>query len=122
RWSVLAASLTGATVILVPYSGLGLADALWAAAAGGSAMMTGWRWADYRALAAHPVPTVPDPAAAAERDRSRAEALIARLPGGREALAVLRREMDHVRLRRSAVASGWRRLDRAAAVLNGLAI
>ena len=41
---------------------------------------------------------------------------------GAEALRELRRQADRIRLRGSAVAPGWRRLDRAAAVLNSLAL
>jgi hypothetical protein len=122
RWSVLAGTLSGTAAVLVPYSGLGLADAFWAAAAGGSVMLAGWRWADYRALAAQPVPSGLDPASAADRTRTRAEAFVAGFPGGREALAELRRQADRVRLRGSSVVPGWRRLDRAAGVLNSLVV
>jgi hypothetical protein len=99
-----------------------LIDAFWAAAAGGSVMLASWRWADYRALAAQPVPPALDPAEAGDRVRGRVEAVVAGFPGGREALGELRRQADLIRLRGSAVASGWRRLDRAAAVLNSLAL
>jgi hypothetical protein len=122
RWSVLAGTLGGAAAVLTPYSGLGLIDAFWAAAAGGSLMFAGWRWVDYRALAAQPVPLALDPGAAADRARGRMEAFVAGLPGGREALGELRRQADRRRLRGSAVESGWHRLDRAAAVLTGLAL
>ena len=122
RWSVLAGALGGAAAVLTPYSGLGLIDAFWAAAAGGSVILAGWRWMDYRALAAQPVPPALDPAVAADRARSRVEAFVAGFPGGREALGELRRQAGWIRLRGSAVASGWSRLDRAAAVLNSLAL
>jgi hypothetical protein len=118
RWSVLAGVLLGATAVLTPYSGVGLADAFWAAAAGGSAVLAWWRWADYRALAAHPVSPAPDPAMSA--DRVRLDALVARFPWGREALLGLRGQADRWRLRGCAVMPGWRRLDRAAAVLTSL--
>ncbi|HEX6869861.1 MAG TPA: hypothetical protein VF163_02080 [Micromonosporaceae bacterium] len=118
RWSVLAGVLAGATAVLTPYSGLGLADAFWAAAAGGSLVATGWRWADYRALAAQPAPPALDPAMAA----GRVEAVVAGFPGGREVISALRRQADRGRLRGSAVAPGWRRLDRAAAVLANLTL
>lgn len=121
RWSVLAGTLAGAVAVVAPYSGLGLADAFWAAAAGGSVVVASWRWVDYRALASQPVPPALDPAVAT-RAWGRAEAFVAGFPGGREALAELRRQVDRARLRGSAVASGWRRLDWAAAVLNGLAL
>jgi hypothetical protein len=99
-----------------------LIDAFWAAAAGGSVTLASWRWVDYRALAAQPVPPALDPAEAGDRVRGRVEAVVAGFPGGREALGELRRQADLIRLRGSAVASGWRRLDRAAAVLNSLAL
>jgi hypothetical protein len=121
RWSVLAGALGGAAAVLTPYSGLGLIDAFWAAAAGGSVMLAIWRWMDYRALVAQPPPAL-DPAEAGDRARSRVEAFVAGLPGGRETLGELRRQADLIRLRGSAVAPGWRRLDRAAAVLNSLAL
>ncbi len=120
RWSVLAAALGGAAAVLTPYSGLGLIDAFWAAAAGASVVVATWRWVDYRALAAQPVPEALDPAVTADRARGRVEAFVARFPGGREALGELRRQADQARLRNSAFASGWRRLDRAAVVLNNL--
>jgi hypothetical protein len=122
RWSVLAGALGGATAVLTPYSGLGVVDAFWAAAAGASMVLAGWRWVDYRALARQPGPPALDPAEAGDRARSRLEGFVAGLPGGREALAELRRQADLIRLRGSAVAPGWHRLDRAAAVLNGLAL
>lgn len=121
RWSVLAGAFSGAAAVLTPYSGLGLIDAFWAAAAGGSVMLASWRWVDYRALVAQPVPP-PGLTQPGDRARRRVEAFAAGLPGGREALLELRRQADLFRLRGSAVASGWRRLDRAAAVLNSLAL
>jgi hypothetical protein len=120
RWSVVAGVLGGATVVLMPYAGLGLVDAFWAGAAGGSVVLAGWRWADYRELAAQPVPGPLDPAAAAGRARGWVETFVAGLPWGREAVSGLYRQADRSRLRGSAVAPGWRRLDRAAAVLVGL--
>jgi hypothetical protein len=122
RWSVLAGVLGGAAAVLTPYSGIGLIDAFWAAAAGGSVMLASWRWVDYRVLAARPVPPAVDPAVAAERARSRVEAFVAGIPWGREVLSELRRQTERSRLRGSVVESGWRRLDRAAAVLSSLAL
>lgn len=121
RWSVLAGSLAGAAAVLTPYAGLGAVDAFWAAAAGGSVILAGWRWVDYRALAAQPAPPPLDPVEAAERTRRRVEAFLAGFPGGREAIGELRRQTARMRLRGSAVAPAWRRLDRAAAALDGLA-
>jgi hypothetical protein len=112
----------GAAAVLTPYSGLGLMDAFWASAAGGSMVLAGWRWADYRALAAQAVPPALDPAAAGARTRSRVEAYVAGLPWAREALGELHRQADLIRFRGFAVAPGWRRLDRAAAVLHSLAL
>ena len=111
RWSVVAGGLAGGAAILTPYAGIGLADAFWVAAAAGSAVLAGWRWVDYRALAAQPVPA---PAPTAATDRA--------LPGGREVVAVLRRQADRFRLRGSVVAPGLRRLDRASAVFSSLAL
>lgn len=121
RWSVLAASLTGSAAVLTPYQGLGLADAAWAAAAGGSLMLAGWRWADLRALAAQPPPPPPDPAQVAERTRARLVAAVQRLPGGDDLLREVRRQRDRLLLRGSAGADAWMRLDQAAATLAGLA-
>src|SRR5512138_222674 len=96
RWSVLAGMLVGAAAVLTPYAGLGLIDAFWAAAAGGSVMMASWRWVDYRALAARPVPL--DRAVAADRARGHVEAFVAGFPWGREVLTGLRRHADRSRL------------------------
>jgi hypothetical protein len=120
-WTVRAGLLTGAAAVLVPYHGLGLPDALWAAGAGGSIMMAWLRWSEVRAFVALPVPPPPDPALAAERTRRGIEALVRRLPAGQGALDELRRQRDRVRLRGTAVAPAWQRLDRAATTLAGLA-
>ncbi|HET8657476.1 MAG TPA: hypothetical protein VFM55_00575 [Micromonosporaceae bacterium] len=121
RWSVAAGGLGGAALVLTPYSGLGLADAGWMAAAGGTAALAVWRWIDLRTLAAQPAPPPPDPALAAERTRRRIEGFVASLPGGREAIVELRRHRDRSRLRGSSVLDGWRRLDLASQTLAGLA-
>ncbi|HEX5597693.1 MAG TPA: hypothetical protein VFX61_17000 [Micromonosporaceae bacterium] len=121
RWSVLASALGGATAVFVPYAGLGPHDAIWAAAAGGSTALALWRWSDLRALAAQPVPAEPDPALAAERSRARLVAMVNRVPGGRDVLQTLRRQRDRALLQGSAAAEPWRRLDRAAVTLAGLA-
>jgi len=117
RWSVLAGALGGAAAVLTPYAGLSLIDAFWVAAAGGAAVVAGWRWVDYRALAAQPAPPQPEPGAAAGRVRAHAAALVEQSSIGRQALAELRRMSDLGRVRGSRVAAGWRRLDRAATVL-----
>jgi hypothetical protein len=118
---VLAGTLGGAAVVLAPYHGLGLIDAVWMAAAGGSVALAAWRWLDLQAMLAQPVPPAPDPAIAAQRTRLRVESLVNALPGGRETLRELRRQRQRVLLRDSAVSPGWRRLDKAATALDGLA-
>src|SRR5689334_22683333 len=104
RWTVLAGTLGGASAVLVPYAGLGAGDAAWAAAAGGSAALAVWRWLDFRALAAQPAPP---PAAAPALGT-----FLTRLPAGRAALDELHRHRTRFRLRGSAVAGSWQRLDR----------
>jgi hypothetical protein len=120
RWSVLAGALVGAAATLTPYAGVGLPDAFWAAAAGGSAVLACWRWVEYRALAAHPVSPARAPDMSADRVRRRVDAFVTGLPWGREALSGLRRQADRRRLRGCAVLPGWRRLDRAETVLVSL--
>lgn len=121
RWSVLAGTAAGATVVLLPYHGLGWPDAIWAALTGGSAALTWWRWSDLRELAAQPAPAPVDPARAAAATRAKIEALVSRLPVGRGALAELRRVQSRARLRGSSVVPAWSRLDRAAQTMAGLA-
>lgn len=116
RWSVLAGTLAGTTAVLAPYEGLGVGDAGWAAAAGGSLVLAAWRWADYRALAVRPVP-----APGANRVIAEVEAFLAGVPWGRELVTGLRRHVERGPVRGSAVAPGWARLDRAAATLGSLA-
>ncbi|MEV6932744.1 hypothetical protein AB0M46_50770 [Dactylosporangium sp. NPDC051485] len=119
-WSVRAGLLTGATAVLVPYQGLGLPDAFWAAAAGGSIAITIWRWLDFRAFQALPVPPEPDPALAGSVARDKLVGLVQRLPAGRTAVAEFDRQRESFKLRGLTVAEPWRRLDRAAAMLSGL--
>lgn len=116
RWSVFGGMFGGAAAILTPYAGLGLPDAAWAAAAGGSLVLASWRWSDHRALAAQPAPPPPDPAQA----NRMLVAAVERLPAGRAALQELRRQRVRYGLRGSAVAKPWDRLDRAAMTLAGL--
>lgn len=120
RWSVAAATLVGATAVLVPYHGIGVPDAVWAALAGGSAMVTAWRWRDHRALAAQPPPPEPDPVAAAARAQRRFEGVVARIAGP-TAVEELRRAQGRLKMRGLAVSSYWARLDRASITLSGLA-
>ncbi|HEX6969455.1 MAG TPA: hypothetical protein VF174_11690 [Micromonosporaceae bacterium] len=117
RWSVLAGGFGGAAVVLTPYAGIGLPDAFWAAAAGGSLVLAAWRWADLRAHVAQPVPPPPDPAQAAEQARARLVATVERLPGGRDLLQEVRRQRERMAVRGSAAADAWARLDQAAATL-----
>jgi hypothetical protein len=118
-WTVRAGILTGATAILVPYQGLGVWDAIWAAAAGGSVALSVLRWSELKELAATPAPPplVPGP----DGIRRGLEALVAKLPAGQTALEELRRQRDRARLRGTSVIPAWQRLERAATALSGLA-
>ncbi|WP_433296804.1 phage shock envelope stress response protein PspM [Actinoplanes sp. CA-030573] len=117
RWSVLGGGLVAATAVLTPYSGIGIADAIWAGAAGSSVALAWWRWSDHRALAALPPPPAPDPALSGQR----LAAAIERFPAGRTVMNEVRRQKSRYALRGSAVAQAWDRLDRASATLTGLA-
>src|SRR5690349_6730832 len=119
-WSVRAGLLVGATAVLVPYHGLGLWDAFWAAAAGGSLAVTTWRWVDYRELRAEPVPEAIDPAMAGALARDRLTNAVRRFPGGRTVLDEFDRQRSAMRLRGLSVGEAWRRLDRASTTLSGL--
>ena len=116
RWSVVGGGLTAATVVLTPYAGIGIADAVWAASAGASVALAWWRWSDQRALAATPPPPVPDPALAGQRFA----AAIERFPAGRTVLNEVRRQRSRYALRGSAITEAWDRLDKASSTLVGL--
>src|SRR5438874_2287911 len=118
RWSVFAGTFAGATAVLVPYGGLGWPDAVWAALSGGTVALTFWRWHDLRELAAQPAPPALPTGPALVKTRF--EALVARLPAGRNALAELRRMEARSRIRGSSVLPAWTRLDRAVQTLAGL--
>ncbi|MGI5215541.1 phage shock envelope stress response protein PspM [Plantactinospora sp. CA-290183] len=120
RWSVLAGGLGGAAAVLTPYQGLGLPDAGWTAAAGGSVVLAVWRWADLRTLRALPVPPAPEPVTT-DAARARLVAAVERLPAGRQALTEVRRQRARIALRGSAAAGPWQRLDEATVTLDGLA-
>ncbi|PMR58958.1 hypothetical protein C1A38_21925 [Verrucosispora sp. ts21] len=120
RWSVLAGGFGGATVILTPYAGIGLADAVWAAAAGATTALAAWRWVDLRALAAQPAPPALDPAQAAARNRARLVAAVERLPAGAGVVAEVRRVRTRTALRGTSAAGPWERLDRAATTMAGM--
>jgi hypothetical protein len=107
--------LTAAAAVLVPYAGIGVADAVWAASAGASVALAWWRWSDHRALAALPAPP-PAPAIAGQR----LVAAVERFPAGRQVLQEMRRHKNRHAVRGSAVAQAWDRLDRAAMTLAGL--
>ncbi|MEV4351431.1 hypothetical protein AB0J83_43805 [Actinoplanes sp. NPDC049596] len=117
RWSVLGGGLAAATAVLTPYSGIGVVDAVWAGAAGGSVALAWWRWSDHRALAATPAPPAPDPALAG----TKLTAAIERFPAGRTVLHEVRRQKNRYALRGSAITQAWDRLDRASSTLTGLA-
>jgi hypothetical protein len=121
RWSVRAGIFVGAAAVLVPYRGLGLPDAFWAAAAGGSTVVALWRLRDARELAAQPVPPELDPAYAGALARDRLISIVERLPVGKGAVEELRRQRALLALRGSPVRPLWQRLDRAAQTLSGLA-
>jgi hypothetical protein len=120
RWSVLGGMLSGATGVLVPYAGLGLPDAFWAAGAGGAVVLVIWRWKDYRELAAQPVPPPVDPAEAAAAMRRRFVAAVGSVPAGQTAIEEMRRQRARLRYRGLSVAPLWQRLDRAAQTLAGI--
>lgn len=119
-WTVTAGGLVGATAVLLPYQGVGLVDALWAAGAGGSAGIALWRWVDLKALAAQPAPEPLDPATRAQHNQRRLEGVVGRLPIGRTAIGEFHRVQHLARLRGSAVADAGGRLDRASRSLAGL--
>ncbi|WP_033344894.1 phage shock envelope stress response protein PspM [Catenuloplanes japonicus] len=121
RWSVLGGMFTGAAAVLTPYAGLGLPDAAWAAAAGGSVMLAAWRWADLRRHHAEPVPAALPPAALAAARQARLTSVVEQFPAGRTALQELRRHRARAELKGSAAVDPWLRLDRAAGTLAGLA-
>jgi hypothetical protein len=116
RWSVSAAALAGAAVVVVPYQGLGPWDAVWAGVAGGATALAWWRWADHRALVALPVPDPPDPALAGDQWLS----LVAQVPGGHAIAGHVRRARIRGALRGSAALGVWERLDRSARSLREL--
>jgi hypothetical protein len=120
RWTIIAATFGGFAAVLLPYRGIGLPDAFWAAFAGGSAAIAWWRWSDMRRLAATPAPPELDPAEAARRTRQKLAAMVHRLPGGSTAMAEYERRRAQTALRGTAVSAGWQRLDRASSSLAGL--
>ncbi|MGH3731364.1 MAG: phage shock envelope stress response protein PspM [Micromonosporaceae bacterium] len=118
RWTALAASLAGAAAVLVPYAGLGAPDAVWAAAAGGSAVLAGFRWRDHRRAADLPMP---DPLPPDQHGFSGVERLLRGHPLGRTLSDELRRQRDRIGFRDSAAAESWQRLERACRAMLALA-
>jgi hypothetical protein len=121
RWSVLGGGLAGATAVLVPYDGLGLGDAGWAAGAGASVALAIWRWRDYREMKALPVPEPTDPATAAAELRRKVVSAVSSVPAGQTAITELRRQRARMKYRGLAVAPLWMRLDRASMTFAGIA-
>ncbi|MGH3647834.1 MAG: phage shock envelope stress response protein PspM [Micromonosporaceae bacterium] len=117
RWTVYAGGLGGATAVLVPYAGLGLPDAWWAAAAGCSMVLALFRWLDYRRIAALPLPE-PQPV---EERGPRWEQLLRGHPLGRSLTDELRRQRERLSFRDSAAAAAWQRLERASRAMPALA-
>lgn len=118
RWTVLAAGLATSTAVIVPYQGIGAADAVWAGLAGATGVMAWWRWQDARQLAASPAPAPPHPALAGERWLS----ALAQVPGGYALAEGIRRQRLRGALRGSAAADMWERLDRAARSMQRLTV
>jgi len=117
RWSVAGGGLAAATAVLTPYAGIGVWDAVWAAAAGGSVALAVWRHRDHRELAAVEPPPAPPPALPG----AKLVAAVERFPAGRQVMQEVRRHRERYALRGSAVAKAWDRLDRASSTLQTLA-
>jgi hypothetical protein len=118
RWSVIGGGLAAATAVLTPYAGIGIPDAIWAAAAGGSIALAAWRHRDHRELAA----IEPPPAPPAQLPGAKLVAAVERFPAGKSMLDEVRRQRERYALRGSAVAQSWDRLDRAGATLRSLSV
>jgi hypothetical protein len=118
---VVGGSLVCAAGVLLPYQGLGPADAFWAAGAGGSVLIAVWRWRDYHAFAALPAPDPVDDAVRVGRKVRRLESVVSALPMGRTAIDELNRMRYMSRLHGSTAADAGGRLDRAARSLAGIA-
>jgi hypothetical protein len=107
-------------MVLLPYHGIGLTDAVWAAAAGGSAALAWWRWSDFRAMAVQPAPEPLDASQRAALTQRRIESFFGRLPVGGRAITEVHRFAHLSRLRGSSVAETGARLDRATRTLASL--
>jgi len=117
RWTVLAAGLTGAAAVLTPYAGLGLPDAFWAAGAGVSIALATFRWRDYRALTAQPLPPERPKLGPAEAARAAMRAALSANPTARAAVDEIGRRATMHRFRGSAAAPARERLEVAASTL-----
>lgn len=117
RWTTTAAALGGAAAVLVPYAGVGVGDAGWVAAAGGSMALAVFRWLDYRRVAALPVPESAEPG----REGAGLERLLRSHPLGRTISDELRRHRERLVFRDSAAAAAWQRLERASRAMPALA-
>ncbi|MGH3715861.1 MAG: phage shock envelope stress response protein PspM [Micromonosporaceae bacterium] len=118
RWTAYAGTLGAATAVLVPYAGVGLPDAAWAAAAGGATVLAVFRWFDYRRLAGLPVP---EPRTGDEPAGSGWAKLMRGNPLGRSLGDELRRQRERIAFRDSAATATWQRLDRASRAMPALA-
>src|SRR5215475_12530396 len=87
RWTVAAIGLNAAALVLLPYQGIGVPDAMWAAVAAGSVAVAGWRWSDYREMAAVPPPDSIDPAQRTALAQQRIESLVGRWSAGGRAIS-----------------------------------
>jgi hypothetical protein len=106
RVTVVAAALTGAAAVALPYGGIGLPDLAWAAAAAGAVASSVVRWRDDRVLRALPAPAPAAVAAPALGD------------AGRSALLVIGQVVTRYGARGSSAAPLLRRLDRAARAMS----
>ena len=116
---MVAAACAGAAAILTPYQGLGMADAVWTALAGGSGALSVFRWMDYRRLARAPIPE-PEPELPPRLGDPRMTGTGAR---GviRQLSAMIQRQRMRQHFRGYTVASVWDRIDDATQTLAGLA-
>lgn len=118
RWSVLSGGLAGAAAVLVPYAGLGLPDAAWAAAAGASLVLAVFRRRDYTALAAAPLPAERPQLGSAGPARAVLRAALDAHPTARAAFGEMSRRTQRRRFRDSGAAEAWARLDAASTTLS----
>ncbi len=120
RWTVLAAVLGGATVVLTPYAGIGVMDAVWAALTGGAVAAAAFRWRDYRAAAALPVPESDPVGRHGSAARRAVRTAVESSPLGRFAVEHVQRQSLRIRFRDSAAGPYADRLEEASRTLAGL--